>query len=443
MTNLPPMKKSKYILPEDPKITYNAEKYFSCPPNSKMWIHDIQTDDSLDDNTKRRTAIIAKLKQVKIPQQRSAEWFKQRSQMITASDIGTALGENEHEHQFNVILKKLIDVPFTGEKACYHGKKYENIAAMIYGYRMNVSLAEYGCIEDECGFIGASPDRIIDVYKLDGVHKTNLVGKMVEIKCTATRKINMTSNNIHDIVPDYYYPQPQIQMQCCDLDSCDFWQCNIKEYKNRQDFIDDTDAHEPFRSKQTGFEKGVIIQLVPMFSTGKSKDSIIYSHTKFIYPTSIEMTPNQCDRWVANVISTFREIGKESEEYTSSFQDNDDVGNYTIDSVIYWKLVEARSVTIKRDRKWFATNFPILERLWDYVKFLRANPVQKELFINYAKFAKEHFTEGSMNEKVMDTMAKLFNTRSKNYKKILVDIQNEMNVVKQTNNDFDGYEICD
>ena len=98
---------------------------------------------------------------------------------------------------------------------------------------------------------------------------------MLEIKCPLSRKIEM-EGDIDDILPIYYQVQVQLQLECCDLDECDFWQCKITEYVSRVEFINDTDPIEGFRSKRTGFEKGCLIQLIP-----KSKMKEIIETNKY------------------------------------------------------------------------------------------------------------------------------------------------------------------
>lgn len=425
----------KYTLPSEQNTNFDINKYFSLPPNSKCWVHDIQTDDILNEETTRRTEIIKELKKITAPEQRSKEWYIQRDSMITASLIPTALGMNEYEEQYMAILHKIIDIPFTGKKTCFWGKKFETVATNIYQYRMNVIVDMYGCITHKCGFIGASPDGIIGEYKLDGIHKTNLVGKMLEVKCVVSRKINMTSNNIFEIIPEHYFPQPQIQMQCCDLNECDFWQCNIKEYKDREEFIKDTSPSESFRSKTTGYEKGVIIQLLPISEikgkTNTELDNIRYDSAKWIYPPNIEMSPYECDKWIAETCTNYR---------------NDKIWeNFVIDKIIYWKLVEARCVTTKRDDKWFATHFQTLERIWKYISFLRDNEKYKQLFLDYVKYATEKFGKHS-NDKIMETMQLIFDTDNKNYKKIINEIKAEIKkpVSSKVFDDGSfGYTMCD
>jgi putative phage-type endonuclease len=431
----PVRKATKYLLPIEPEMSPSVDTYFSLPPNSKYWVHGVQTDDTLNTDTERRTKIIAELKKIIVPEQRSAEWYVQRDGMITASLIPTALGMNEYEPQYMAIMHKIIEIPFTGKQTCFWGKKFESVATNIYQYRMNVIVEMYGCITHKCGFIGASPDGIISVHKLDKIHKTNLVGKMLEVKCVVSRKINLVSNDIFEVIPEHYYPQPQIQMQCCNLDECDFWQCNIKEYKNREEFIADTDPNEPFRSKSNGFEKGVIIQLLPVSALGSKTcnlDEIRWDFAKWIYPDKIEMSPYECDQWVAQTCTTYRNDAEWE--------------NYVIDKIIYWKLVESRCMTTKRDDKWFAKHYPTLEKIWNYVLFLRENEMQKKIFLDYVKYAETKFGKKSANKYIMETMKVLFDTENKKYKKNIAEIKDEIkegNKPIMEENDFDGFSICE
>jgi putative phage-type endonuclease len=423
-------KDEKYIFPSEKPYDPNVELYFSNPPNSKNWIHGIQIDDTLNDDTERRTKQFHALKKIISPEQRTKGWYEQRDSMITASLIPTALGMNEYEKQYHAIINKLIDIPFTGKKACFWGKKYESVATAIYQYRMNVIVDLFGCIPHDCKFIGASPDGIVSEFKLDGIHKTNLVGRMLEIKCVVSRKINMVSNDIHEVIPEHYFPQPQIQMQCCKLDDCDFWQCNIKEYKSRDEFIDDTNPHEPFRSKSAGFEKGVIIQLLPISDikgrTDRDLEEIRYDHAKWIYPKTVEMTPHDCDLWVAQTCSTCLS--------------SDEWENYMIDKIVYWKLYESRCITMKRDDKWFKEHYMTIEKIWNYIKFFRSNEKSKKVLLDYVKFAEETFNDTIINEKIMKVADDIFHVSGKidspQIKSILSEIsQKRSNESNSTNID--------
>jgi putative phage-type endonuclease len=370
---------TRYTFPTEPQFTPDPERYFNCLPNSKYWYHGPQTNDIIDESAQRRIAIINEIKKIKVPEQRSPEWFEERNGKITASDGGTTCNDNHNEAQYKVVHKKLVRLPFLGGKFCHHGKKYESIATMIYMYRMNVRVHEYGLVAHKVyKFLGASPDGIVDQYKSDGVHTTRLVGRMLEIKCPEVRKINMdTGANILDVCPVYYFNQVQLQLECCDLDECDFWQCDIKEYSSREEFIDDTDPKEPFRSKSTGNEKGVVIILVPfehVDADKKSKDfdNTLYDDAKFIYPPKIEMTPFENDMWVAEQVSTYHT----KPEYKG----------YVIQRIAFWKLNKARCLTIKRDRKWFADHLPMFQRAWNQITFFRQNKKQCDILLEYIDF---------------------------------------------------------
>tara|TARA_A100001015_G_C14893055_1_gene673244 strand:- start:796 stop:1179 length:384 start_codon:yes stop_codon:yes gene_type:complete len=64
----------------------------------------------------------------------------------------------------------------------------EEPATMAYQYRMNVIVEEFGLMmHPKYSFLGASPDGIVNKYKLDGEHKTKYVGRMLYPKCPTCR----------------------------------------------------------------------------------------------------------------------------------------------------------------------------------------------------------------------------------------------------------------
>ena len=252
------------------KLNYEYKKDFNYIPKIKLEpmslqsVYDKQKDDKLDSEMKRRSKIVEKLLQLEFPAQKSEKWHALRKNRITASDGGCVLGDSHYEAPHKILHKKVINPPFKSNINCYNGNKYEQIATMIYSYRMNVDVEEFGLIaHPTCPFLAASPDGIISQYKLDKQHLTKYVGRMLEIKCPTTRQIKTSGEIKGEICPTHYWDQIQLQLECCDLDECDFWQCKISEYSSREEFIEDTDPSEPFRSKSSGFEKGIVIQLMP------------------------------------------------------------------------------------------------------------------------------------------------------------------------------------
>ena len=94
------------------------------------------------------------------------------------------------------------------------GIKYEDVAILIYENIYNTTINEFGLMTNEKYInLGASPDGISEN------------GIMLEIKCPYSRKINGT------ISAQYYY-QIQGQLEVCELDECDFLECEIKDFKD-------------------------------------------------------------------------------------------------------------------------------------------------------------------------------------------------------------------
>jgi putative phage-type endonuclease len=362
-------------------------------------IEELKTnDDILNEDELRRVKIVKHLKSIIYPAQRTLEWYNQRKAMITASDGGTVLDMNGYEKQFNFIIKKITNTPFKGNKFCYHGKKYEKIALMLYENIMDVKVADFGLIQHPVyPFIGASPDGIIDEVKSDGISKTKYVGRMIEIKCPMTRKIKTTGK---DICPLHYWVQVQLQLEACDLDECDFWQCSIFEYKDRNEFIEDTKENEQNKSKKSNMHKGCLIQLIK--SNVKNYEENLFEHAIFIYPETLNMTPDDCDKWTLNTLSTYRQ--------------NKEYDNYIVDKVIYWRFDVASNYLIKRDKEWFKKHLSTFEKMWNYVNFFRNNEKQKERIVKYI----ENLQVKNNNE-VMEIIDKMYN-KDKSVEKIMNDI---------------------
>ena len=375
-----------------------------------------QVNDDITEEITRNQAKVRKLRAIISPEQRTEGWYKMRNDKITASDGGCVLGVNDYEQEYKFLLKKTGEPQFKGNQYTHHGKKYEKIATMIYEERLNVSVDEYGLLgHPEYDYIGASPDGIVGLYKKDGKHLTKYAGRMVEIKCPLTREIKM-EGDILDICPEYYWVQVQLQLECCDLDECDFWQCNFFEYKNNADFINDTDVKMPYLSKRTGLERGCMIQLLPLNRTKEMEHmdikEIVQDNAIYIYPPQIVMTPNDINRWITETVS--------------NMQNNDVYNKYYVDRIIYWGLSKSNCTLIKRDRQWFERSIPQLDKMWKRVVYYRGNKDKLELLNEYIDSMKI-----KMNKKIMQVIDKIYNLQymgqdTNEYKKIISEIRNEI-----------------
>lgn len=186
---------------------------------------------------------------IKIPEieQRSEEWYKTRHNLITASDFAQALGKGKfgtvkqfyrnkcgyEENKFNNNLEPL-----------QWGIRYEPVATMIYEKMSRTTITEFGLIQHtKHDFIGASPDGI------------NNLGIMLEIKCPWRRKKTET-------IPEQYEYQIQGQLEVCNLEECDYFECYFKEYDNYEDMVNDGEI----------YYKGIIFKINNEYKYGYVND---------------------------------------------------------------------------------------------------------------------------------------------------------------------------
>lgn len=162
-----------------------------------------------------------------LPAQRTKEWFKMREGKITGSecyicfdnvlfgkDLNTLISEKKGE-KTNV---------FINNKYVFHGTLLEEVAVKLYEILTGTLIVESGFIEHpKYDFLGASTDGFIIDYK-------NLSGKCIEIKCPySKRPLN--------ILPEYYWFQMQLQMECNDIDECDYFCCRIDKSLSYSEFL--------------------------------------------------------------------------------------------------------------------------------------------------------------------------------------------------------------
>jgi putative phage-type endonuclease len=315
------------------------------------------------------------------PAQKSKEWFDKRNNMLTASNGGAAIGESHYNTIKEVILDKLgLGPKFKENKFVYHGKKYEKIAIMIYEIIYNTKVGEFGLIQHpKISYLGASPDGISMSLTLDG--KLNkLLGRMLEIKCPPSRKINNLGKIKGDICPDYYWIQVQLQLECCDLPECDFWQCHLIEpYMNETEFLDDevdkpvhTENQYIIQNKNTEIKeeplkiqidnrikKGAIIELLPINKSHIPPKESWEWYGVYIYPPTILMTGHEYKLWTTNTIKNLKTLYPEL------------VSKYKFSKVVYWKLAKSHNELITRQIEWFENNKSKYEKFWSRVLYYR------------------------------------------------------------------------
>ena len=139
--------------------------------------------------------------------QRSQEWLDLRGNLLTASDLATAIGLNPYEKPEGLLAKKCGAArPWAGNEATAHGTRLEPMVRDLYDMRHDQKSHEIGLVQHPVHkFLGGSPDGITES------------GRLLEIKCPLSRKIKPE-------VPGYYLPQIQLLLEIMDLEVCDFVQ---------------------------------------------------------------------------------------------------------------------------------------------------------------------------------------------------------------------------
>jgi len=303
-----------------------------------------------------------KIKSANMPLQKSAGWHELRRGRVGGSECGTLLNVNKYQAQYTFILDKVLGAEFKGNAATYHGNVFEDVVRMMYEYNNNVHSEEFSSLPHATNSIlAASPDGIVSPYCRDMKTPTQLVGRMLEIKCPTMRKIKYSGDIKDTICPIYYWCQVQQQLECLDLDECDFIQCNIERYRGREDWLVDTHPECDFKSNKYGNLRGVVIELIPTKLSecdynekGYLADMTIWTKTKCLFPPKIDMSLKELDDWILEELNKLP-------------------WGYSLHNIIYWRLIEQNCTLILREREWFKSQLPTYNKIWGYVEYLRAN----------------------------------------------------------------------
>ena len=115
----------------------------------------------------RRRNLVTEIKNIPQAEQKSAEWFAQRNECLTATAIATALNEDPYKYPISSIIDKCgRSPPFEENENVHHGKKYELIANMYYAFRYNINVAEYGLLQHPKNKIHRSKSVMVFVKKV-------------------------------------------------------------------------------------------------------------------------------------------------------------------------------------------------------------------------------------------------------------------------------------
>jgi len=260
------------------------------------------------------------------PKQRTPEWYQRRYNMMTASNLWQALNTEAQRNRLIYEKCKPLDFGYTENKwvstdnSLHWGVKYEPLTALVYEKMTGAKIEEFGCIQhQQYPFLGASPDGIVTN------RESPLFGRMLEIKNIYNRVMDGTPS-------EAYWIQIQMQLECCNLDFCDFVETRFKEYGSEAEFFEEADDT---------LVRGLILYFVP--KDGRSNVPLY----KYM-PLDISLNENAMDEWIAVCKMELPE--------------------FAIYVKIYWYLDDIQMSTIERHTMWFEAALPILKQTWDTIE---------------------------------------------------------------------------
>lgn len=277
--------------------------------------------------------------------QGSRDWLTQRNNYLTASTIAAAIGLKGKAARRELLIGKVSFGKlntFRGNSATNWGNKHEEVANMIYCYRNNVTVHEFGLIPSEkYPILGVSPDGIVST------------GRMLEIKCPYSRIID------GKIKTDYYH-QMQEQMTVCEYDECDFLEVTLRDVSDYQ-FWEDFNYYDP--NDNINREKGIVIAYLDMDDLDEQTSE---PGLKYMYsPIELGLLEDESKlrQWVDQNIA----------KITASS------GRKIFIKQSYWHLKVYNCQEVKRDPEWIVENWPILQEFWKEVEHYREVGVDKLL----------------------------------------------------------------
>lgn len=251
-------------------------------------------------------------------EQRTPEWYKQMSSVISASELGNLFAAPRQRAKM-VISKTVPYQPRNQPLAVFSdymspfdwGIRFEPVVKLIYEYKYKSILKELGRLSHQTDpRCTASPDGL--VYSCpENIRK----GRLIEIKCPVTREID-------GIIPKDYYTQIQMQLHVTGLKLCDYIEAVFSsKYKNNQ------------QKEGPGLYNGFIALV---------RYSEIKDNQEFYYIYS----PVNCDNnWYLTI--------NEGEE---------------IVEIIPWRLLNWSEQIVTRNEEWWNSIRPMIDLFWEDVE---------------------------------------------------------------------------
>ena len=246
--------------------------------------------------------------------QRTDDWYTQKKNMLTASEISNLWkGPRARINLMSAkcsnleVPSKRLAVPRENTNPMDWGVRYEPIVKWILEKDTTSQIQELGRIQHRTiPGLAASPDGL---YVSGPPEK---VGCLLEIKCPISREIASD-------IPFDYWCQMQIQMEVCDIDACEYVEAKFKEEASASASA----SQEP---------KGYITLCI---HTSSESDEM-----KYVYHDTPEPVLDANEPWLC------------LETYS-------------------WSCIKMRRTMVERDTRWFTKIQPDIALFWKEVEEVR------------------------------------------------------------------------
>jgi hypothetical protein len=281
-------------------------------------------------------------------EQRTAEWYSETRNMLTASEIATVFKAGRTRGSLVMSKVEPVAAPAPAPTAAAAdasasatprppprlavgrkettsldwGVRYEPVVKAHLEKTLGCTIQDLGRIRHRTDArIAASPDGLITSCSSDPA----LIGRLVEIKCPSTRVIK------DDAISFEYWCQMQLQMEVCDRPACEFVEVKFRE---------------PASAAGTQVEQTTATPSNTIIDSGwiTLESNIETDINRYLYHDT-EQQPPQDETWAS--VETYQ-----------------------------WELIKLRRVTVLRDSAWYANSQEKFAEFWKDVEAARAGTWQ-------------------------------------------------------------------
>jgi hypothetical protein len=164
-------------------------------------------------------------------EQRTDAWYKQTANVLTASEFSSLFGTPRQRtaliaSKANFVPREYIPqlaFPTSELNALTWGIRFEPVVKQILERKWKAKIKDLGrLLHPTNSRLAASPDGLITEAE-----DPKRVGRLVEIKCPFSRKVGGE-------IPFEYWIQMQVQMECADMDECEYFEVELLSKRPEQ-----------------------------------------------------------------------------------------------------------------------------------------------------------------------------------------------------------------